>query len=239
MITFPGALEDALIIGETGIPFMTFNSNFAGIDIIEANVSMVNMYPAYFAELADAESDFAGYGQLWVHNVTPCELMYTDDAGTDFNITPAYFFAYRTTSFDLANNNTWYDYPWNVAAVNKVGFTHDHAGANPEHITFNRAGTYEITYQAQLYMESTGYNYVGHALNGGTEIPGSACGSTNIADKMGQLIRTFQATFAAGDILHIQFGTNSGGDDIVYFDSSALPDATTFVSAIISIKRIG
>ena len=34
-------------------------------------------------ERADAESDTAGYGQLWVDTATPNELAFTDDAGTD------------------------------------------------------------------------------------------------------------------------------------------------------------
>src|SRR3989344_691045 len=35
------------------------------------------------AEQADADTDIAGYGQLWVDNLTPNVLMFTDDAGTD------------------------------------------------------------------------------------------------------------------------------------------------------------
>ena len=34
-------------------------------------------------ETADAGTDTAGYGQLWVHDTTPNELCFTDDAGTD------------------------------------------------------------------------------------------------------------------------------------------------------------
>ena len=37
-------------------------------------------------EQADAESDDAAYGQLWINTATPAELYYTDDAGTDANI---------------------------------------------------------------------------------------------------------------------------------------------------------
>ncbi len=38
------------------------------------------------AELAAAPADTAGYGQLWVKNTTPCQLWFTDDAGTDTQI---------------------------------------------------------------------------------------------------------------------------------------------------------
>ena len=37
-------------------------------------------------ERAAAVADTAGYGQLWVKNTTPCELWFTDDAGTDTQI---------------------------------------------------------------------------------------------------------------------------------------------------------
>ena len=37
-------------------------------------------------EQADAVTDVAGYGQLWVNTTTPNELYFTDDAGEDFNL---------------------------------------------------------------------------------------------------------------------------------------------------------
>ena len=37
-------------------------------------------------EQADADSDTAAFGQIWVNTATPCELYFTDDAGTDTNI---------------------------------------------------------------------------------------------------------------------------------------------------------
>jgi len=40
----------------------------------------------YIAEKASADADNAGFGQLWIKNATPCELWFTDDAGTDTQI---------------------------------------------------------------------------------------------------------------------------------------------------------
>lgn len=40
----------------------------------------------YITELAAAQADIAGKGQLWVKNSTPNELWFTDDAGTDHQI---------------------------------------------------------------------------------------------------------------------------------------------------------
>ena len=37
-------------------------------------------------ERAASEADVAGYGQLWIKNTAPCELWFTDDAGTDTQI---------------------------------------------------------------------------------------------------------------------------------------------------------
>ena len=37
-------------------------------------------------EQADAEADVAGEGQIWVNTATPNELYFTDDAGTDYDI---------------------------------------------------------------------------------------------------------------------------------------------------------
>ena len=37
-------------------------------------------------ERSAAGTDVAGYGQLWVKNTTPCQLWFTDDAGTDTQI---------------------------------------------------------------------------------------------------------------------------------------------------------
>ena len=40
-------------------------------------------------EQADAHADTAAFGQLWVNTATPNELYFTDDAGTDLNLSAA------------------------------------------------------------------------------------------------------------------------------------------------------
>lgn len=40
----------------------------------------------FLKEQADADSDVAGSGQIWVDTATPNVLMFTDDAGTDFTV---------------------------------------------------------------------------------------------------------------------------------------------------------
>ena len=40
----------------------------------------------FIPEKAAADADTAGQGQFWVKNTTPCELWYTDDAGSDIQL---------------------------------------------------------------------------------------------------------------------------------------------------------
>ena len=40
----------------------------------------------FIKEQASAYTDVAAHGQLWIKNTTPCELWFTDDAGTDTKI---------------------------------------------------------------------------------------------------------------------------------------------------------
>jgi len=48
-----------------------------------------NMGVLFLTEQVEAEADVAGKGQIWVDTQTPNKLFFTDDAGTDFNITDA------------------------------------------------------------------------------------------------------------------------------------------------------
>ena len=57
----------------------------------------------YVKEKADAGSDVAGQGQLWVDNQTPCELYFTTDAGNDIQITSGTGLAGSGSSVSLAN----------------------------------------------------------------------------------------------------------------------------------------
>ncbi|MCP3683943.1 MAG: hypothetical protein GY861_14765 [bacterium] len=71
-----GAAGDDMVLRSGGSTVLTLDSNQ------EATFEGVG----YFLEQASASADKAGYGQLWVKNTTPCELWFTDDAGTDTQI---------------------------------------------------------------------------------------------------------------------------------------------------------
>lgn len=51
---------------------------------LNANIKIAEVIKV--KERAAAAADTAGYGQLWIKNTTPCELWFTDDAGTDTQI---------------------------------------------------------------------------------------------------------------------------------------------------------
>jgi len=55
-------------------------------------------------EQANAEADTAGAGQIWVDTATPNRFMFTDDAGTDFGISPTFISGEQTVATDTALN---------------------------------------------------------------------------------------------------------------------------------------
>jgi len=60
-------------------------------------------------EQAAAGADTAAYGQIWVKNTTPCQLWFTDDAGTDLRIAPQNLQTTATPTFSglaITNNVT-------------------------------------------------------------------------------------------------------------------------------------
>ena len=147
----------------------------------------------------------------------------------------AYFQAYRTATFDITNNNTWYDYPWTLAATLNVGFTHNNAGANPEQITITTAGIYQIHFRANFSLVSAGGCI--RLLLSGTEIAGSYVNqSTNGTPQT--INETLIVSCAANDIIEAQVANTTAGTDIVYVDVANAPNPTTFISTTISIIRI-
>jgi hypothetical protein len=160
---------------------------------------------------------------------------YVDD--TAAGLTAANFNAYRTTAFDMAADDTWYDYPWNVAATVKTGFTHSHT-ASAEEVTVTAAGVYLVTWYGSLSAAINGGGATRLLLDG-TEVPGSYRnihidgGSTR-----GQQTSTMVVAIGAGEVIKAQFACTNNGADIVYIDPANLPDPTTFVSGSISIVKV-
>jgi hypothetical protein len=58
----------------------------------------------HIVESADAISDTAGEGQIWVDNQTPNQLKFTNDAGTDFGLSPSFISSEQTVTADTTLN---------------------------------------------------------------------------------------------------------------------------------------
>ncbi len=75
-LTLP-AVTDTLAV--KGANIFTANQDLGGNDIDNGGV-------IFLTEQAEADSDVAGKGQIWVDTQTPNKLFFTDDVGTDFEI---------------------------------------------------------------------------------------------------------------------------------------------------------
>lgn len=58
-----------------------------GVGTSSPKTSMSLVGALSIEERADHETTTAGWGQLWVKNSTPNKIYFTDDAGTDFDLT--------------------------------------------------------------------------------------------------------------------------------------------------------
>jgi len=65
---------------------MTITNGNVGIGTTSPNQKLTVQGSISLVDQAAAAADTAGYGQIWVSNATPDELWFTDDAGTDTQI---------------------------------------------------------------------------------------------------------------------------------------------------------
>jgi hypothetical protein len=77
--TLPGAGAGISNVSEDTSPSLGGPLDGDGFDLNDMGV-------LFMREQAAAEADVAGQGQLWVQTATPNLLMFTDDAGTDFQV---------------------------------------------------------------------------------------------------------------------------------------------------------
>jgi len=94
--TFVGALTGnasgtAATVTTAAQPAITSTGTLTGLTMSGAiamgGADITNGGVIFLTEQADAETDVAGKGQLWVDTQTPNKLFFTDDAGTDFDLT--------------------------------------------------------------------------------------------------------------------------------------------------------
>ena len=151
--------------------------------------------------------------------------------GSVVPFTPAYFQAYRTATYTISAANTWYDYPWNIAATLKEGFTHSHT-SNPERITVTRAGIYKVSWRVQKLSGNVGNNF--RLLLNGSEIAGSSV--TQNATQPGEAVGEMIVSVSASQYIELQVSSSVGGYQLLYSDMGA--DPSTWVSGSICIQRI-
>jgi hypothetical protein len=72
--------------GSTGEVLQLVRGTGAVVDYAQWHVPTKHEDYILIKERAAAGTDVASYGQLWIKNTTPCQLWFTDDAGTDTQI---------------------------------------------------------------------------------------------------------------------------------------------------------
>lgn len=96
-----GTQSDQATVGSSTAHPLVFYTNSSDVGRFDANgdffiggstftspLAFNSAGPAlYLGESASAGTDFAGQGQIWVKNDTPNKLFFTDDAGTDHDLT--------------------------------------------------------------------------------------------------------------------------------------------------------
>lgn len=224
--------EGAYVFNEAGadVNFRIEGDTDANLFFVEAtNPGYVGIGTATPSARLDVVGDIEGSGYLWAGS--------TVEATTNvIEGTRGQFFAYRTTAFAIAATNTWYDYPWNILAPVKQGFTHTHNGANPEQITVTNGGTYQITYGLNDAYNTNALLWTMRILDDGTEIPGSYV--QDCSQYGGFTSNTIIAKIAANSVIELQVGGNLAGVGISYYDNASMPNPTTFVSGRISITKL-
>ena len=133
----------------------------------------------HLVESADAISDTAGEGQIWVDTATPNRLMFTDDAGTDCGISPTFISSEQTVAADTALN-----------------VSHS-LGAKPKH--FPVSAICKTADQNYAIGDEIGIWAATHS--GGDQGFNAYCDGTNVGIRTGQEIKIINKTgFDASDM---------------------------------------
>lgn len=130
-----------------------------GVDVSTAVLSpgTTEQDAAYFTERADhVNTPGAGKAELWVSNDAIQKLYFTDDAGTDKDLTAtggsvgdlAIASAYLTAQFD-GTDDTWIDIVWDVADEENDDSVIDFDGTGLSDFTIGATGVYLVTLNAQ------------------------------------------------------------------------------------------
>ena len=182
-------------------------------------------------EQADADSDTAAFGQIWVNTATPNELYFTNDAGTDFNITdlatsgwPAVH-ASRSSSIAIVYDTQ------TTLAMNDEAFDNDNSyDMSTGRFTAKMAGKYYAQFQIQVNTGNTTTNvHLQIIKNGagqdGAYAPGASSPSSGVVAP--NVATIFE--LAIGDYLDWMATENANASLTSYGDGSLW---ATFLSCI-------
>ena len=169
-------------------------------------------------ESADAAADSAGYGQIWVHDTTPNELCFTDDAGTDIIGIGKYQYETKVTNF------------YATATANFLplaGYVFEKTSMISSNEFVALVAPFNGTLERAVFRSEIAQNgdliFALHESADGTEIPalgavGSKTTAINIADDTSQVVDFDSMTSGSnvitkGRIYAIKLTTPSGPQD--------------------------
>ena len=206
----------------------TLNIGVDGEDKIIVTDSKIEFGQNNFmlVERANAGSDAAGYGQLWVKNDTPNNLYFTNDAGNDVQITNGSSLASASTEFrHIINAGFNYNYTaGTLVYLPLVGYILERNSL----VAANEYLTYVAPYDGYLNQvvirseEACGSSVVGlHKSSTGTEVPNSTAATTVTVDMAAddtayKFAFSSSNTFSAGDIIAISFDPTNDANDTVF-----------------------
>jgi len=171
--------------------------------------------PLKIKEVAAAGADTATYGQLWVKDTTPNEIWFTDDAGTDFNITLG-----GTGLQDVVDDLT----PTLGGPLAGAGL--DITGIGVLTLTEQAAAEADVAGQGQIWVKNTTPNELWFTDDAGNDAQVNTATGVILADGTVPLTATWDV--GAQNITGISeltaasiFGDDDAGFFEIYSDTSA------------------
>ena len=198
-------------------------------DLITKNLAM--------AEKAAAPADVTGTGQFWVRDDVPNTPMFTDDAGTDFELNAGLandsVQARRSTSFTLST--AFVDVTLSNTDVETDAAVIEHDNTNTDDIDIKVTGVYRVTVGADIdpsvASEDTIIVNARVRLNdAGTGIAGSLASTGSFTDasilgedSFNRISINFITSLTAGDFLTLQMSkTEIGGTGVFTMEETTV-----------------
>ena len=200
----PGSDELSDLDVDSGTLSVDETNNRVGVGTTSPKTALTVEGTITLKEQADADSDTAAYGQIWVNTATPCELYFTDDAGTDTQLGTGGGSA-RTVAGDTDNGLiTWVTSDNTFAAESTI--TYDGTTLAAELATFSGSrGIFTMDLQCYGDVKTSG-SLVGANL-GTTGAATSSLGMNAHADPT-----SLKSATGGGQV--VTFGTEDGSDTL-------------------------